>query len=57
MTEEQKREIENRLNRMEGHSYNVALEYEYNAINFVLNTLGYYIDWEFCEYKIKKCSH
>lgn len=57
MTKEQKKEIEKRLNKMNEHGNRVAFEYQFNSINFVLNTLGYYAEWEFDEYKIKKQSY
>ena len=57
MTKEQKKEIEKRLNKMNEHGNRVAFEYQFNSINFVLNTLGYYAEWDFDEYKIKKKSY
>ena len=57
MTEEQKKEIENRLNWIGSHSYNIALEHEFKGICFMLKILGYYASLNFGEYQVKKISH
>lgn len=46
MTEEQKKQIENRINQIARHSYNSVLSAEWKGIKFILNVMGYYPIYE-----------
>ena len=54
ITEEQKKQIEYRINQIARHSYNSVLSAEWKGINFVLEVLGYFGSYNFGEYKIVK---
>ena len=54
LTEEQKKEIEYRINQIAKHSYNSVLSAEWAGIKFTLKVMGYYPVYEWGEYKIVK---
>ena len=54
LTEEQKKEIEDRINQIARHSYNSVLSAEWKGIKFALKVMGYYPIYEWGEYKIVK---
>ena len=54
ITEEQKKQIEYRINQIARHSYNPVLSAEWTGIKFVLKVMGYYPTYEWGEYKIVK---
>ena len=54
LTEEQKKEIEYRINQIARCSYNSILSAEWKGVNFVLEVLGYFGSYNFGEYKIVK---
>ena len=54
LTEEQKKEIEYRINQIARHSYNSVLSAEWKGIKFALKVMGYYPIYEWGEYKIVK---
>ena len=54
LTEEQKKEIEYRINQIARCSYNSILSAEWKGIKFVLKVMGYYPIYEWGEYKIVK---
>lgn len=54
LTEEQKKEIEYRINQIARHSYNSVLSAEWAGIKFTLKVMGYYPIYEWGEYKIVK---
>ena len=56
MTEEQKKQIENRINWIYSHSYDSILSAEWKGIDFTLKALGYCAICEFNEYKIIKIN-
>lgn len=56
ITEEQKKQIEYRINQIARHSYNSVLSAEWKGIKFILNVMGYYPIYEWGEYKIVKMN-
>ena len=54
LTEEQKKEIEYRINQIARCSYNSVLSAEWKGIKFALKVMGYYPIYEWGEYKIVK---
>ena len=56
MTEEQKKQIEDRINWIYNHSYDSILAAEWKGIDFTLKALGYCAICEFNEYKIIKIN-
>ena len=54
ITEEQKKQIEYRINQIARHSYNSVLSAEWKGIKFALKVMGYYPIYEGGEYKIVK---
>ena len=54
LTDEQKKEIEYRINQIARHSYNPVLSAEWTGIKFTLKVKGYYPTYEWREYKIVK---
>ena len=56
MTEEQKKQIEDRINWIYSHSYDSILAAEWKGIDFTLKALGYCAICEFNEYKIIKIN-
>ena len=54
LTEEQKKEIEYRINQIARHSYNPVLSAEWTGIKFTLKVMGYYPTYAWGEYKIVK---